>query len=121
MNGADNYLEFYYSQSGAFYTLLFQLIASADRFNRLKLAEVFPEEVQAYQTFTEISPEAFSQLCHPDHPLLKKFLEEYALLPDYTGSSLRDPKRFVEGSTASLNPCSAKSRSEPSGSGDPWL
>jgi uncharacterized membrane protein len=68
--------------------LLFQLIASADRFNRAKIAQAFPEEVQAYQTFTEVGPEAFSQLCHPEHPLLKKFLEEYAILPEHQRSSL---------------------------------
>lgn len=83
MNGADKYLEYQYQHSGSFYECLFKTIAAADEYNLAKLSEGFPEEVEAYKTWTRIGVEAFSKLCHPQHPLLKRLQEDYALLPKH--------------------------------------
>ena len=75
MNGYDKYLEFQFRQSGSFYEHLFNAIIAADRANRAKLALGFPEEVEAYKTFTRVGVDAFLEGCSPDHPLVARMRE----------------------------------------------
>ena len=75
MNGYDKYLEFQFRKSGSFYERLFSAITAADRGNLVKLALGFPEEVEAYKTFTQIGVDAFLKKCSPDHPLVPQMRE----------------------------------------------
>ena len=70
-NGYDRYLEFQFRWCGDFFRTLFQAIALADHINIEKLRAGFPEEVEAYQTFTRIGKEEFLAKCSQDHPLLQ--------------------------------------------------
>ena len=75
MDGYDKYLEFQFRQSGSFYEHLFSAITAADGDNLAKLSLGFPEEVEAYKTFTRIGVEAFLEKCAPDHPLVASMRE----------------------------------------------
>ena len=80
MNGYDKYLEFQFRQSGNFYgnyfyEHLFNAICVAGGDNLAKLALGFPEEVEAYKTFTRVGVEAFLEKCSPDHPLITRMRE----------------------------------------------
>jgi len=80
MTGYDRYLEFQFNWSGDFFTYLFRAISMADEFNLAKLAEGFPEEVEAYKTWTRVGQNAFLNKCSDSHPLKMKVLSgEYIL------------------------------------------
>ena len=51
---------------------MFEIIAKADGNNLEKLAKGFPEEVDAYKTWTRVGKEAFLAKCSPDNPILAK-------------------------------------------------
>jgi len=78
-NGFDKYLEYQYRWSGDFYQILFQAIQQADTKNSARLAQGFPEEVEAYHIWAHVGVEEFAQHCSQDHPLLARLKEEYAL------------------------------------------
>jgi len=80
MTGYDRYLEKQFGWTGSFYTTLFDAISLADRKNTSKLAEGFPEEVDAYRIFTQEGRDAFLAKCDPGHPLVKKIAEGKAYL-----------------------------------------
>lgn len=71
-SGYDKYLEFQFRETGNFYSKLFDLIAIADFEYIEKLRLIFPEEVDAYQTFTRIGQEAFLAKCTKGHPLIEQ-------------------------------------------------
>jgi hypothetical protein len=70
--GYDRYLEFQFRWTGSFFTTLFNAIALADTKNTERLRQGFPEEVEAYQTWTRIGRDEFLAKCNPEHPLMKK-------------------------------------------------
>jgi hypothetical protein len=76
VNGFDKYLEFQYEQTGSFYTTLFHAIQIADEENLTKLAAGFPQEVEAYKTYTRIGVEAFLAKCTPTHKLVADMKSE---------------------------------------------
>ena len=79
-NGFDRYLDFQYGKSGDFFQGLFQAITFADSSNMKKLAKVYPEEVEAYKTWTRIGVEEFLKKVSPDMgDLRKQFMLEYGL------------------------------------------
>ena len=79
-NGFDRYLAFQYDKSGDFFRGLFQAITFADSSNMKKLALGFPEEVEAYKTWTRIGVEEFLKKVSPDlGDLRKQFMLEYEL------------------------------------------
>jgi len=78
-NGFDKYLEYQYGWSGDFYRFLVQAIQQADTKNSARLAQGFPEEVEAYHMWSQVGVEEFAQRCSQDHPLLARLKEEYAL------------------------------------------
>jgi hypothetical protein len=80
MSGFDKYLEFQFDWSGDFYKFLFRAISQADEFNLARLAAGFPEEVEAYITWTRVGSEAFLAKCSPSHPLVKRVLAGTAVL-----------------------------------------
>lgn len=75
----DKYLEYQYQQTGGFYTSLFETISYADPIHLIQLNRSFPNEVQAYVTFTTKSLEEFVANCTIDHPLLPSFKQEYQI------------------------------------------
>ena len=81
-NGYDRYLDFQYGRSGDFFRVLFQAITLADSDNTLKLAKGFPEEVNAYKTWTRIGVEEFLPMLSPGHDLREQFMAEYQLKDD---------------------------------------
>lgn len=74
-SGYDRYLEFMFRQSGKFFNNLFEAITYADTENTEKLKKGFPEEVDAYRTWTRLGQAAFLAKCSPDHPILKEIAE----------------------------------------------
>jgi hypothetical protein len=58
MNGYDRYLEFQLGMASGFTTLLFRLIGTSDSENRRRLAQSFPEEVRAYETWARDGTDA---------------------------------------------------------------
>ena len=77
--GYDKYLEFQYRWTGDFYTTLFQAISLADTDNTARLAEGFPEEVDAYLIWTRQGADALLEKISLDHPLRERFIKEYGL------------------------------------------
>ena len=80
MNGYDKYLEFQFGWSGDFYKLLFMLISKADEGNLYHLSLGFPDEVEAYKTWSRIGKDAFLAKCSPSHPLIKGIEEGELIL-----------------------------------------
>jgi hypothetical protein len=79
-NGYDRYLEYQLHMSGSFFAALFDTITRADEGNLNRLTQSFPEEVEAYKTFTRIGLQEFLAKCTSDSELLKKVLnKEYFL------------------------------------------
>lgn len=74
-NGYDRYLECQFGWSGDFFRTLFDAIARADTKNTEKLRLSFPEEVEAYLTWTRKGQDEFLAKCNPDHPLMKELKE----------------------------------------------
>ena len=80
MNGFDRYLEFQFHIAGDFHNALFRAIQQADESNLTKLAQGFPEEVEAYKTWARVGQKAFLNKCSDSHPLKAKVLSgEYVL------------------------------------------
>ena len=79
MNGFDKYLEYQYRQSGDFYQALWLAIMRADTDNTARLAKGFPSEVEAYRVWSQEGVELFADQCSPDHPLLPRLKDEYAI------------------------------------------
>ena len=71
-NGYDRYLDKQFRMSGSFFSALFDAIMQADGTNLEKIAQGFPEEVEAYKTWTRIGVDEFLAKCSPDNPLLAK-------------------------------------------------
>ena len=71
-NGYDRYLDKQFGMGGGFFRLLFDTIAKADGDNLAKLEKGFPEEVDAYKTWTRVGKDAFLAKCSPDNPILEK-------------------------------------------------
>ena len=82
MSGYDKYLEYQFHHTGGFYTGLFKLIAIADPDNSARLAEGFPEEVDAVLKWRDEGAGALAKKVTPEHPLLKTLIDEYGLTPD---------------------------------------
>jgi len=78
-NGYDLYLEFQYRRTGDFYTTLFQAIHLADKKNTARLAQGFPEEVDAVRRWTREGPESLLEKCTPTHPLIERMKREYGI------------------------------------------
>jgi hypothetical protein len=76
-NAYDKYLEWQFRVTGGFYSHLFEAISRADEENLAKFALGFPQEVEAYKTFTRTGVEAFAGKCTSTHPLLLPFKKEY--------------------------------------------
>ena len=70
-NGYDRYLEFQFDMTGNFFKTLFMAIGRADNINIEKLRLGFPEEVDAYLTFSRTGKDAFLAKCNQDHVLIK--------------------------------------------------
>ena len=84
MNGYDRYLDFQYRRSGNFFTHLFRAIQQADHINLPKLALGFPEEVEAYKTWTRIGVKEFLKKVSLDMgDLREQFMIEYGLKEPY--------------------------------------
>jgi hypothetical protein len=79
-NGFDKYLEYQFHLSGNFYTRLFQAIELADEENLAKLSTAFPQEVEAYKTWSQVGQRQFIEKCSPDHPLLQRVAKGEAVL-----------------------------------------
>ena len=75
--GFDRYLEFQFSQTGSFFTALFNAIKFADPGNLLRLNLAFPYEVEAYLVYTRISLQDFLARCSEGHPLIARMQSEY--------------------------------------------
>jgi len=86
MHGFNKYLEYQYRQSGDFYQALWLAIMRADTKNTARLAKGFPSEVEAYRVWSQEGAEAFAEQCSPDHPLLPRLKNEYAI-KDENGKS----------------------------------
>lgn len=76
-NGYDRYLAYQYRMIGDFFRNLFQAIQIADSTNIEKLRMGFPEEVDAYLTFSRIGAEEFLEKCSLDNPLVERMRAEY--------------------------------------------
>jgi hypothetical protein len=72
VNGFDKYLEYQFHLSGNFYTRLFQAIELADTDNLARLAQGFPQEVEAYRTWSRVGQQQFLERCSPNHPILQR-------------------------------------------------
>ena len=70
-NGYDHYLDFQFDYSGHFFKMLFGAIAYADVKNTEKLRLAFPEEVEAYETWTQIGVDIFLSKCSPGNPIVQ--------------------------------------------------
>ncbi len=79
-NGYDRYLEFQFGMTGNFFKSLFNVIAIADSINIEKLRLGFPEEVDAYLTFSRVGKDAFLAKCSQDNFLLKELKEKKKFL-----------------------------------------
>lgn len=80
MNGYDRYLDFQYRQSGDFFRNLFQAIQQADHINLAKIAKGYPEEVEAYKTWTRVGVKEFLKKVSPEMGKLREqFKMEYGL------------------------------------------
>jgi len=75
-NGFDKYLEYQFQQTGHFFTQLFDLISRADEDNLVKLAKGFPQEVEAYKTWTRKGVDEFRKSVSAGHPLLQRLDSE---------------------------------------------
>ena len=80
MNGFDKYLEFQFGMTGSFYTALFQAIQQADESNLHRLAQGFPEEVEAYKVWSRQGQRQFLDRCSPDHPMIRRMAVKEAIL-----------------------------------------
>lgn len=67
-------MEYQFNWSGDFFTYLFRAISLADESNLAKLARGFPEEVEAYKTWTRVGRETFLDKCSDEHPLKVRVL-----------------------------------------------
>lgn len=76
-NGFDRYLDFQYRSGGSFFKALFQAIQRADVNNLPKLALGFPEEVEAYITWTRVGVEEFAERCLTRDKQFVAFCREY--------------------------------------------
>lgn len=77
-NGYDRYLDHQFREDwSSFYKHLFGAITTADSVNTKKLRREFPEEVDAYRTWTRVGWEAFLAKCTPDNPQVARLREEY--------------------------------------------
>ena len=79
-NGYDRYLDKQFGMGGGFFNALFEAIARADEGNLTKLAAGFPEEVDAYKTWTRIGRDEFLAKCSPDHVMMSKIKDGSAIL-----------------------------------------
>ena len=84
MSGFDKYLEFQYRQSGSFYKKLWEAIHQADEDNLAKLAEGFPEEVEAYKLWTRQGAGALLSKVSAGHGLRRPLIDEYQLDGKYS-------------------------------------
>lgn len=75
-NAYDKYLEWQFHITEGFYSHLFEAISRADEENLAKFALGFPQEVEAYKTFTRTGAESFAGKCTPTHPLLLRLKGE---------------------------------------------
>ena len=75
-NGYDRYLEFQFRRTGGFFTALFQEIGKDYGKNLAKLEKGFPEEVDAYKTFTRVGAKTFLTKCTPGHSLIERMRSE---------------------------------------------
>jgi hypothetical protein len=78
-NGYDRYLDYQYGSGGSFFKALFDAIKQADYINLAKIELGFPEEVEAYKTWTRVGVEPFVDKLSPDHHELANFKAEYGL------------------------------------------
>jgi len=78
-NGYDRYLDYQYRRSGGFFKALFDAIKVADSDNLPKLAKGFPEEVEAYKTWTRVGVTEFAEKVSPDNPFMDEFKKEYGI------------------------------------------
>ncbi len=82
MNGYDRYLAFQFRETEPFMTALFTAIAMADSENTRRLANGFPEEVEAYLTWTRKGAKVFLSRCSRDNPLVVRMCDEYPFSMD---------------------------------------
>lgn len=78
-NGYDRYLDHQYRRSGSFFNNLFLAIHIASSGNLAKLALGFPEEVDAYKTWTRIGVEEFAKKCANRDGQFDAFCKEYQI------------------------------------------
>lgn len=76
-SGFDRYLDFQYRSGGSFFKALFLTIQKADKYNLPKLALGFPEEVEAYKTWTRVGVEEFAKRCLTRDKQFVAFCREY--------------------------------------------
>lgn len=80
-NGYDRYLEFQFSKQSKkyvmsdFFNALFTAMGRADTGNLARIEKGFPEEVEAYKTWTRVGVKEFLANCNPDHHLMKALAE----------------------------------------------
>ena len=80
-NGFDRYLDYQYRQSGSFFQALFDAIKQADKYNLPRIALGFPEEVEAYVTWTRVGVEEFAKRCLTRDKQFVAFCREYDIDP----------------------------------------
>lgn len=76
-NGFDRYLDYQYRSGGSFFKALFNAIKQADKYNLPKIAQGFPEEVEAYKTWTRVGVEEFAERCSESGDQFTFFCREY--------------------------------------------
>lgn len=64
-SGYDRYLKYQFQMLGSFFTKLFDAISQADDDNLNALAKGFPEEVDAFKTWTRVGSKALVARCSP--------------------------------------------------------
>jgi len=69
-------LSVWVDMTGSFYTALFWAIQQADEGNLCRLAQGFPEEVEAYKVWTRQGQRQFLDRCSSDHPLISRLAFE---------------------------------------------
>ena len=77
-NGYDRYLEYQFRRAfpmSDFFAALFNAMGQADTGNLERIAKGFPEEVEAYKTWTRVGVKEFLAKCTPDHYLMKALAE----------------------------------------------
>ena len=75
-NGYDRYLDYQFRESGNFFKYLFDAITFAGHKNTDKLRLGFPEEVDAYLTWTRKGCDAFLKKCTPGNPMIDRMKAE---------------------------------------------